>query len=53
MVAIDNTTLALLLHPGAKPPEDPKTRLPLVKGRERIEQLISDLDAEDERKTSG
>ena len=49
MVAIDNTTLALLFHPGAKPPNDPKTGQPLVKARERIEQLITDLDAEDER----
>ena len=50
MVAIDNTTLALLFHPGAKPPNDPKTGHPLVKARERIEQLITDLDAEDERR---
>ena len=49
MVAIDNTTLALLFHPGAKPPNDPKTGQSLIKARERIEQLISDLDAEDER----
>jgi predicted nucleic acid-binding protein len=49
MVAIDNTTLALLLHPTAKPPKDPKTGQPLPKSRERIEQLIADLDAEDER----
>jgi hypothetical protein len=49
MVAVDNTTLALLFHPGAKPPNDPKTGHPLVKARERIEQLITDLDAEDER----
>ena len=47
MVAIDNTTLALLFHPGAKPPNDPKTGHPLVKARERIEQLITDLDAEE------
>jgi hypothetical protein len=39
----------LLFHPGAKPPNDPKTGQPLVKARERIEQLITDLDAEDER----
>jgi predicted nucleic acid-binding protein len=49
MVAIDNTILALLLHPGARPPNDPNTGQPLVKARERIEQLINDLDAEDER----
>jgi predicted nucleic acid-binding protein len=49
MVAIDNTTLALLLHPKAKPPIDPKTKLPLEKCKERIEQLILDIEAEDER----
>ena len=49
MVAIDNTTLALLLHPKAKPPIDPKTKHPLEKAQERIEQLIADLVAEDER----
>ena len=49
MVTIDNTTLALLLHPNAKPPNDPQTRQPLARARERIEQLITDLDAEDER----
>jgi hypothetical protein len=49
MVVIDNTTLALLFHPGARPPKDPKTGQALVKARERIEQLITDLDAEDER----
>lgn len=49
MVAIDNTALALLLHPKAKPPNDPATKLPLKKARERIEQLITDLDADGER----
>lgn len=49
MVAIDNTTLALLLHPEAKPPNDPKTRAPLKKARERIEQLIADLTENNER----
>lgn len=49
MVAIDNTTLALLLHPKAKPPIDPATKRPLEKCRERIEKLIDDLDADGER----
>lgn len=49
MVAIDNTTLGLLLHPMARPPIDPQTKHPLRKAKERIEQLITDLDAEDER----
>jgi hypothetical protein len=42
MVAIDNTALALLLHPKAKPPNDPKTGLPLAKAQERIEQPITE-----------
>lgn len=49
MVAIDNTTLALLLHPKAKPPNDPATNQPLQKSKERIEQLIDELDADNER----
>jgi hypothetical protein len=49
MVAVDSTTLALLLHPKAKPPNDPTTGFPVTKARERIEQLIADLTAEDER----
>ncbi len=49
MVAIDNTTLALLLHPKAKPPNHPQTKLPLQRCKERIEQLILDLDADNER----
>lgn len=49
MVAIDNTTLALLLHPKAKPPIDPATKRPLEKCRDRIEKLIDDLDADGER----
>ena len=49
MVAIDNTTLALLLHPKANPPNDPKCGKPLEKCKERIEQLILDIEAEDER----
>lgn len=49
MVAIDNTTLALLFHPRAKPPMDPATKLPLEKCHERIEKLIADLDEDGER----
>ena len=49
MVAIDTNTLALLLHPIAKPPNDPQTGKPLIKCRERIGQLLLDLVADDER----
>jgi len=44
MVAIDNTTLALLLHPAARPPIDPTTNRPLQKSKERIEQLRAERD---------
>jgi predicted nucleic acid-binding protein len=49
MVAIDNTFLSLMLHPRAKPPIDPRTRLPLERIGDRIEKLLEDLDNESER----
>jgi len=35
--------------PGAKPPRDPATKKPVEKARERIEQLIDDLEAAKDR----
>jgi hypothetical protein len=49
MVSIDSGILSLLLHPTAKPPDDPATGKPLLKAQERIEQLLEDLDAAKER----
>jgi hypothetical protein len=49
MVSIDTTILSLLLHPTAKPPNDPGTQKPLERAQERIEQLVDDLDAANER----
>jgi hypothetical protein len=51
MVSIDAGFLGLFLHPAAKPASDPATGLPTVQARERVEQLIDDLDAKRERIT--
>ncbi len=51
MVSIDAGFLGLFLHPAAKPPNDPTTGLPTVLARERVEQLIDDLDSKRERIT--
>jgi hypothetical protein len=49
MVSVDAGILSLLLHPMAKPPDDPATKKPVEKAQERIEQLIQDLDTAKER----
>jgi predicted nucleic acid-binding protein len=49
MVSVDASVLSLLLFPGAKPPDDPNTKKPVEKARERVEQLIDDLDMAKER----
>lgn len=49
MVSIDAGFLGLLLHPNAKAPEDPTTNKPTAKAKERIEQLVEDLDSQRER----
>jgi predicted nucleic acid-binding protein len=49
MVSVDAGVLSLLLHPGARPPDDPSTKRPVEKAHERVEQLIADLDAAKER----
>lgn len=49
MVAIDNTFLSLMLHPGAKAPKDPATGKPVERIGDRIEKLQEDLDSESER----
>lgn len=49
MVSVDAGILSLLLHPKAKPPNDPSTGKPVEKAHERIEQLIDYLDSEKER----
>jgi len=49
MVSIDAGFLSLMLHPEAKPPDDPVTNKPVERAKERIEQLLEDLDAAQER----
>jgi len=49
MVSVDAGILSLLLHPTAKPPDDPATKKPVERAHERIEQLIEDLDGAKER----
>lgn len=48
MIVFDNTFLALVLHPLAKPPLDPSTNLPVTYLRERIDLLIERLEEEHE-----
>jgi predicted nucleic acid-binding protein len=49
MVAIDNSMLALLLHPNARAPKDPATNKPIERLRDRIEKLVEDLESDQER----
>jgi predicted nucleic acid-binding protein len=49
MVSMDAGYLGLLLHPDAKPPDDPATKEPLVRAKDRIEKLVDDLHAANER----
>jgi hypothetical protein len=49
MVSMDAGFLGLLLHPGAKPPNDPATKRPLIRAKARIEKLVDDLHASNER----
>lgn len=49
MVAVDAGFLSLMLHPSAKPPNDPSTGKPTERAAERVEQLFEDLDAARER----
>ena len=49
MVGADSTFLGLLLHPEAKPTDDPTTGKPTTRIPDRIEKLLVDLDAARER----
>lgn len=49
MVGVDSTFLSLMLHPKARPPQDPTTKKPVDRVEDRIEKLLEDLDAEGER----
>ena len=43
IVAFDNTFLSLVLHPSAKPRENPETGKPVAFCKERVEALVDDL----------
>jgi len=49
MVGVDCNFLSLILHPGAKAPDDPSTKQPIERLRERIDSLLHELDEEEER----
>jgi predicted nucleic acid-binding protein len=49
MVSMDAGYLGLLLHPDAKPPLDPATKKLLIRPQDRIEKLVDDLHAANER----
>lgn len=49
MVAVDAGILSLMLHPAARPPNDPATQKPVEKAHERIEHLLEEIDAAKER----
>ena len=49
MVSMDAGFIGLLLHPAAKPPNDPATKKPLIRAQDRIEKLVEDLHASNER----
>lgn len=45
IVAVDSTTLSLLVNPSANPPSDPATGQPVTLARERVEHMIAELGA--------
>lgn len=49
MVSMDAGYLGLLLHPEAKIPRDPATEELLIRPKDRIEKLVDDLHAANER----
>ncbi len=49
MVVFDANVLSLLLHPKARPPNDPKTEKPVERVEDRLAQLVSDLKAQQHR----
>ncbi|HET6536723.1 MAG TPA: hypothetical protein VFG34_01230 [Sphingopyxis sp.] len=47
IVAVDSSTLTLMINPSARPPIDPSTGLPLLYAKERVETLIAGLSPDD------
>jgi predicted nucleic acid-binding protein len=48
MIAIDNTLLSLLLHPSARPPNDPATGQPVDRLEDRLELLVEEWTEDSE-----
>ena len=48
MIAIDNTMLSLLLHPKARPPQDPNTGQVVDRLEDRLEVLLQDWEEDNE-----
>lgn len=47
ILVVDSSALALLLNSAGNPPDDPITKLPLDRSRERIEYFLSSLTGDD------
>lgn len=47
ILAVDSSTLALMVNPDARPPNDPTTGQPVVRARERVLGLIARLSGTD------
>lgn len=48
MIVIDNTLLSLLLHPKARPPQDPATGKAVARLEDRLELLVQDWEEDGE-----
>lgn len=44
MVGFDASFISLLLHPNARAPHDPKTKVPVHRAKEKIAYLIDTLE---------
>lgn len=47
IITVDSSALIMLINPAGIPPNDPLTKLPVVKGQERIEYFLSTLAPSD------
>lgn len=49
MICVDNTFLTLILHPGARPPEDPNTGQPIERLADRLDLVRETWEADNEK----
>lgn len=47
ILVVDSSALALIINPDADPPDDPATGSPLTQVRDRVELLLSGMEARD------